>query len=94
MESSTSSVFSRGGTLLPSLYADARCIDAVIVSAHGLPLLPNGEKSTSFLKHGQRPCQPELLLAMPMAAVQARVQARVQPGRNISTGRIISKSTL
>ena len=27
-----SSVFSQGGSLLPSIYADARCIDAVIVS--------------------------------------------------------------
>ena len=29
---STPSLLSRGGTLLPSVYADARCIDAVIVS--------------------------------------------------------------
>ena len=29
---STPSVFSRGGTLLPSSYADARCVDAVIRS--------------------------------------------------------------
>ena len=29
---STPSLFSRGGTLLPSIYADARCIDDVIVS--------------------------------------------------------------
>ena len=29
---STPSLFSRGGTLLPSIYADARYVDAVIVS--------------------------------------------------------------
>ena len=28
----TPAVFSRGGSLLPSIYADARCIDAVIVT--------------------------------------------------------------
>ena len=31
----TPSVFSRGGTLLPSVYADARYVDAVIVSKAG-----------------------------------------------------------
>ena len=29
---STPSVFSRGGTLLPSIYADVRYIDAVVLS--------------------------------------------------------------
>ena len=29
---STPSLFSRGGTLLPSIYADARYIDAVVVA--------------------------------------------------------------
>ena len=37
---STPSVFSCGGTMLPSVYADARCIDAVIVSkARGCAVL-------------------------------------------------------
>ena len=42
---STPSVFSRGGSLLPSIYADARYIDAVIVFSKGPPFAWNEVES-------------------------------------------------
>ena len=46
---STPSVFSRGGTLLPYVYADARYIDAVIVSKAHLACLMCNTRSTRHI---------------------------------------------
>ena len=55
------SVFSRGGSLLPSIYADACCVDAVIVSQapilHGLCSLG---MSCNAVMDSYCPTDPEL----------------------------------
>ena len=48
----TPSVFSRGGTLLPSIYGDARYIDAVLVS---LGRFPAGSLTACSTTLGQEP---------------------------------------